>query len=117
MKGKLHFGLMVLCCLIPVAVIFTLPALGVNLGGVAWYLLILLCPAMHLLMMRYMHGSEHTKNHEEGLHTNDPAHCSEALETSHDAAPEDRKSLLPVQLGNRLPVPVSNSQQSRHSED
>ncbi len=65
MNRKLHFGLMVLVCLIPVAVILTLPALGVNLSDGAWYLLFLLCPATHLLMMRYMHGLGHTKIHEE----------------------------------------------------
>jgi len=51
MSGKLHVGLMVLICLVPVLLVLALPALGVNIGGGAWFLLILLCPLAHLLMM------------------------------------------------------------------
>ncbi len=61
MKGK-HALLMILCCLIPMAAlaaitIFRIPANTVIYGGIA-----LLCPVMHLFMMKGMLGG-HDHNH------------------------------------------------------
>jgi uncharacterized membrane protein len=62
--NRKHVLLMVLCCLIPLVglaaiSIFRIPANTVIYTGLA-----LLCPVMHLLMMRIMthhdHGGEHT---------------------------------------------------------
>ncbi|MFQ6067457.1 MAG: DUF2933 domain-containing protein [bacterium] len=50
MRKERHLFFMVLCCLIPVVAILALVAVG--LGGWAVYGLFLLCPLMHILMMR-----------------------------------------------------------------
>ena len=58
--GPLHGILMILCCLIPIAaLLFFTPQLknlipGVNLS----YLVILLCPLMHVLMMVFMRDKD-----------------------------------------------------------
>jgi hypothetical protein len=59
MDTKNMFWLMALGCLLPIAAIFILPAIGVNLGSSAWLLLIILCPVSHLFMMRGMHHWHH----------------------------------------------------------
>lgn len=47
-----HMLLMMLCCLAPVGMSLALTQMGYN--GVGNYLLFLLCPIIHLLMMRNM---------------------------------------------------------------
>ncbi len=56
MKGS-HSWLMVLC-VVGMGAFLILPALGIGLGSVLPYLLILLCPLSHFLMMRGGHGHE-----------------------------------------------------------
>ncbi|OGY89802.1 MAG: hypothetical protein A2927_01645 [Candidatus Komeilibacteria bacterium RIFCSPLOWO2_01_FULL_45_10] len=59
--------LMLLCCLIPVAAIAAFFVFGVNQS----YLLlavVLLCPIMHLLLMRDMHGGKESKEKNEKCH-------------------------------------------------
>lgn len=60
-KGKSHGFLMLLCCLIPIIAILFLPRLGVGLGlglgpigRFAPYAMFLICPLMHIGMMRTM---------------------------------------------------------------
>lgn len=54
-----HLLIMLLCCAIPLALIFALPYLGVTLLSSGWLLLVLLlCPLMHLFMM-----GGHNKDH------------------------------------------------------
>lgn len=55
-SGK-HLMTMVLCCAIPVVGIVVLSSMGI-LGSWGFYLLVLLCPLLHLLLMRNM-GSRH----------------------------------------------------------
>lgn len=51
--GLKHGLLMILCCLIPIALIGLLPLLGVK--GLSWsWLFFLLCPIMHIGMMFFM---------------------------------------------------------------
>ena len=52
-----HFLMMVLCCAIPIIAIVVLSSMGI-LGRWGFYLLILLCPLLHFLLMRKM-GSHH----------------------------------------------------------
>lgn len=54
--GLKHGLLMILCCMIPLALALTLKYLGY--GTVASYLVILLCPLMHFLMMRQRPNKE-----------------------------------------------------------
>ncbi len=54
-----HALIMVLCCLIPLVVLGVLWAIGVS-GSYLILGVILLCPLLHLFMMRGMHkGSDH----------------------------------------------------------
>lgn len=67
-----HLLIMVLCCAIPLGLIFALPYLGVSLSSSGWLLLILLlCPLMHILMMG-RHGSE-GHAHDESQKGGDPS--------------------------------------------
>lgn len=47
-----HFAMMLGCCLLPLGVVFLLNA--INYEGVGSYLVFLLCPLTHLLMMKAM---------------------------------------------------------------
>jgi Protein of unknown function (DUF2933) len=50
---KLNRSWLMLLCLVGMGAVFILPALGISLGA---FLLILLCPLSHLLMMQGMRG-------------------------------------------------------------
>ena len=50
--GVKHLGMMLICCLVPLVVALTLKMFGY--AGVASYLVLLLCPLMHLFMMKDM---------------------------------------------------------------
>jgi hypothetical protein len=54
-----HFLMMILCCAIPIIAIVVLSSMGI-LGSWGFYLLMLLCPLLHFLLMRKM-GSHHEK--------------------------------------------------------
>lgn len=60
-KNKLHGVLMLLCCLLPIAALAFFNYRG-GLGGIVGkavpYLIILLCPLSHLLMMAFMRGDK-----------------------------------------------------------
>lgn len=51
-----RFLAMIICCAVPLAAISGLSLLGL-LGSWGYYALILLCPLMHIVMMRGMHKS------------------------------------------------------------
>ncbi len=53
-----HFLAMIVCCAVPLAAIAGLSLLGF-LGSWGYYALILLCPLMHIVMMRGMVKSHH----------------------------------------------------------
>jgi hypothetical protein len=54
-SGLKHMALMAACCLVPVAGAVVLSRLGY--GSAAGFLMLLLCPLMHVFMMR-VHGSK-----------------------------------------------------------
>ncbi len=54
-----HTMIMLLCCLIPLGAIFMVSVLGISLNGLGTAALVLLCPVMHILMMRGMGGHNH----------------------------------------------------------
>ncbi|OGO78748.1 MAG: hypothetical protein A2Y23_10780 [Clostridiales bacterium GWB2_37_7] len=51
-----HGLLMLLCCLLPIALIAALPLLGIKIGVLSG-LVFLLCPLMHIGMMFFMRKS------------------------------------------------------------
>ena len=51
---------MLACCLVPLALLAVVAVAGINLGGILPFAIVLLCPLMHVLMMRGMMGHDHT---------------------------------------------------------
>ncbi len=59
-----HVLLMLACCLIPVAALAAIFVFRVPVNSVVYFGLILLCPVMHLLMMRSMGHDHHEQAHD-----------------------------------------------------
>jgi uncharacterized membrane protein YhaH (DUF805 family) len=57
-----HSFWMILCCLIPIVAIGVLSSLGI-LGTWGLYLLILLCPLLHFIFMRWMVNRDADSEH------------------------------------------------------
>lgn len=59
-QNSKHLLLMVLCCLVPMLLVVLLFSVGI--GGILPFLMILICPLMHILLMRGMHD-KHDHEH------------------------------------------------------
>lgn len=58
MAGK-HTLIMLLCCVIPLAAIFAVSVLGISLDSIGILAMVVLCPLLHILMMRgHNHGGQ-----------------------------------------------------------
>jgi len=64
MRKERHLFFMLLCCLIPIGAILALMAVG--LDGLAVYGLFLLCPLMHIFMMRGHKRTGHGGDNQKG---------------------------------------------------
>ena len=62
MGGK-HMLMMVLCCAIPLVAVAVLWYMGLG-GKYLIYVVMLLCPLLHFVMMRGMHGGTENSNAE-----------------------------------------------------
>jgi hypothetical protein len=51
-----HATIMLLCCLIPLAALFLISVFDIPLSTLATGAIVLLCPLLHILMMRGMKG-------------------------------------------------------------
>lgn len=51
-----HALLMVLCCAIPLALIAGIAIFRIDVGGIGTWAVLLLCPLLHLVLMRGMHS-------------------------------------------------------------
>lgn len=75
--NRKHLAIMLLCCLIPVGMLAAVYVFRVQLNSALWFGVMLLCPVLHLLMMKFMmddHGHQHTQaHHEEHSHGAAPA--------------------------------------------
>src|SRR3990172_10220858 len=77
---KSHLGLMLLCCLIPLAGIAAMVLFRVPTSSVLYFGLVLLCPLMHVLMMATMrHDHAHSPRSSIEAHT--PA-CHPAVDSA-----------------------------------
>lgn len=56
MNRKSMLWIMLLVCIVPIAVVVMLPVFNVKLGNSLWWIIILLCPITHIIMMGGMHG-------------------------------------------------------------
>jgi len=73
---KGHGMLMLLCCLIPLMLVFMLPRLGVNIGPlarIAPFAMLLICPLMHIGMFVFMF-----KGKDKNCHGANPAERADA---------------------------------------
>lgn len=73
--GFKHLGMMAVCCLVPLIAALLLKQLGYS--GIANYLILFLCPILHLFMMRGMFTNQaepqvHSKNQN---HPGDTRRC------------------------------------------
>ena len=61
--GLKHWAIMIACCGIPMAVLLAVFVFKVNLGTLGLFAVMLLCPLLHIFMMKGMMGHDH-KGHE-----------------------------------------------------
>jgi hypothetical protein len=58
--SKKHSVIMILCCLIPIGAFLAIRLLNLQINGLFSFLLILLCPLSHVLMMGSMKHEDHS---------------------------------------------------------
>ncbi|MBI4573102.1 MAG: DUF2933 domain-containing protein [candidate division NC10 bacterium] len=63
---KLNRSWLMTLCVVGMGALFMLPALGISIGSVLAFLLILLCPLSHFFMMRGGHGGHGGHDHGAG---------------------------------------------------
>ena len=82
--NKKHVLIMLACCLIPLAALVAIFVFRIPVTSVIYFGILLLCPVLHLLMMRNMMGPGH--NHAGHHHAERPA---PRLLRSGPTSPED----------------------------
>jgi len=96
MKMGKHSWLMMVGCVVPLAGIILLPALGVKLGGVLPLLFILACPLSMIFMMGSIGGGhDHSGHGGHGSEEDQESHCHE--ESAPRTAPNPRALLSPTE--------------------
>ncbi|MGE5850780.1 MAG: DUF2933 domain-containing protein [Candidatus Methylomirabilota bacterium] len=82
---KLNRGWLTTLCLVGLGALFILPSLGISIGALFTFLLVLACPLMHLFMMRgghggHDHGAKAPERPVPGVQASLPAEEKKALE-------------------------------------
>ncbi len=63
-KGN-HMLMMVVCCAVPMAFLAAIFVFNVDIGSLGLFAIMLLCPLMHVFMMRGMgHGNQQARCHD-----------------------------------------------------
>lgn len=84
---KLNRSWLMTLCVIGLGAFLILPSLGIGIGSLFGFLLILLCPLSHFLMMRGGHGAHGGHDHGSGA-------GDRALPGTQAALPADEKKAL-----------------------
>lgn len=74
-----HIWLMIVCCLIPLAGIAAIVLFGIPTSSVLYFGLVLLCPLLHLVMMRSM-WHDHARGSSLPVRPQPPSQASEPRE-------------------------------------
>jgi hypothetical protein len=61
--AKKHTSLMILCCLIAMGAAAAILFFDIPVNRAFFFLLILLCPLLHLVMMKFMVHGDHSHSH------------------------------------------------------
>jgi hypothetical protein len=83
---KLNRSWLMTLCLVGLGALLILPSLGISIGSIFGFLLVLLCPLSHLLMMRGGHGGhgghdpDAVRRSAQGAQASLPAEEKKALE-------------------------------------
>lgn len=105
MKAPKMTWIMVACCVGILAAVFLLPRAGVSLGGPLAFLLVLLCPLSHLIMMAFMgHGAHGHGDHEDCAKEREEAPGAAPASPSPGSAPATQPRALPAG-GGTPPAP------------
>ena len=70
--NKKHVLIMLACCLIPLVALAAVFVLKIPANSVIYLGILLLCPALHLLMMKNMMGHDHTGQDHAAHHLQQP---------------------------------------------
>ncbi len=81
---KFNRSWLIALCVLGLGAFLILPALGIALGSILPFLLILLCPLSHILMMRMGKGC----GHDHGPEASTPTRKADQVTTEQGALPE-----------------------------
>lgn len=71
--NKKHVLIMLACCLIPLMALAAVFVFKIPANSVIFFGILLLCPALHLLMMKNMMSHDHAGHSHPTHHTHSPA--------------------------------------------
>lgn len=84
-----HALLMILCCAIPLALVAAVAVLRIDLGSFGYWAILLLCPLLHVFLMRGMHsGGDNQACHAQGEAATPGVPTKDTAEARVSASPE-----------------------------
>ncbi len=61
--GAKHGLIMLACCLVPLGLLVAVAVFRIDVGTLGLFAMVLLCPLMHIFMMRSMGHGDHAAHH------------------------------------------------------